>query len=463
MKETVLTLGTPNPRQREFLQCEKRYVAFGGARGGGKSWAVRCKAKLLALRYPGIRLLLVRRTLVEVETNHLPFLQQELGGAAVYRPSEKRFVFHNGSVLQFGYCGCDRDVERYQGAEYDVIFIDEATQLKEMWMRRLSACVRGVNGFPKRVYYTCNPGGVGHGYIKRLFIDRQYQQGEDSGDYAFIPARVTDNRALLERQPEYVQTLEALPPKLRQAWLEGRWDVLAGQVFQEFTDDPAHYDDRRWSHVIRAFDVPREWNVYRSYDFGYAKPFSCGWWAVDHDGCVYRIAELYGCTGTPDEGVQWTPERQFAEIHRIEQEHPLLRGRTIQGVADPAIWDASRGESIYETALKHRVYFTKGDNRRIAGWMQLHYRMQFDEEGYPLLYVFENCRAFIRTVPLLQYSATAVEDVDTSQEDHVADESRYFCMTRPIAPRRREETVPCDDPLNMRRDGMTSWGGMRRC
>lgn len=150
MSETLLTLGTPNPRQREFLRCEKRYVAFGGARGGGKSWAVRCKAKLLALRYPGIRLLLVRRTLIEVETNHLPFLQQELRGAAVYRPSEKRFVFHNGSVLQFGYCASDRDVERYQGAEYDVIFIDEATQLKEMWMRRLSACVRGVNGFPKR-------------------------------------------------------------------------------------------------------------------------------------------------------------------------------------------------------------------------------------------------------------------------------------------------------------------------
>ena len=120
--------------------------------------------------------------------------------------------------------------------------------------------------------------------------------------------------------------------------------------------------------MIRPFDVPREWNIYRSYDFGYARPFSCGWWAVDHDGCVYRIAELYGCTGTPDEGVLWTPERQFAEIRRVEEEHPLLRGRSIQGVADPAIWDASRGESIYETALKHRIFFVKGDNRRIAGW-----------------------------------------------------------------------------------------------
>ena len=159
--------------------------------------------------------------------------------------------------------------------------------------------------------------------------------------------------------------------------------MFAGQVFQEFTDDPDHYDDRRWHPRDTAFDVPREWNIYRSYDFGYARPFSCGWWAVDHDGCVYRIAELYGCTGTPDEGVLWTPERQFAEIRSSGGGAPAAAGRRIQGVADPAIWDASRGESIYETALKHRIFFVKGDNRRIAGWMQMHYRMSFDARGVP--------------------------------------------------------------------------------
>ena len=297
-------IGTPNERQKEFLRCEKKYIAFGGARGGGKSWAVRCKAKLLALRYPGIRLLLVRRTLPEIEANHLTFLRRELAGAAAYRAGERRFVFANGSSLQFGYCGSDRDAERYQGAEYDVIFFDEATQLQERWMRQLAACVRGVNGFPKRIYYTCNPGGPGHGYIKRLFIDRRYEPGENGEDYVFIPARVTDNRVLLARQPEYVKQLEALPPKLRAAWLEGKWDVLAGQVFQEFTDDPAHYEDRRYSHVIRPFRIPREWNVYRSYDFGYAKPFSCGWWAVDHDGCVYiRTGIVYYDGAVPVYGV----------------------------------------------------------------------------------------------------------------------------------------------------------------
>ena len=123
-------IGTPNAKQDEFLRCKKKYVAFGGARGGGKSWAVRCKAKLLAQRYPGIRMLLVRRTMPEIEANHLETLRLELAGTAVYRAEERRFVFGNGSVLQFGYCACDRDADRYQGAEYDVIFFDEATQLE---------------------------------------------------------------------------------------------------------------------------------------------------------------------------------------------------------------------------------------------------------------------------------------------------------------------------------------------
>ena len=449
--EKILTMDRPNPRQQEFLRCRKKYVAFGGARGGGKSWAVRAKAKLLALRYPGIRLLLVRRTYQELEANHIRFLRQELAGLAEYRATARQFVFPNGSVLDFGYCAADGDMDRYQGAEYDVIFLDEATQLKEEWLRQFAACLRGVNEFPKRLYYTCNPGGPGHSYIKRLFIDRRFQEGENPDDYVFIPAKVTDNRALLKKQPDYLRQLEALPRRLRDAWLEGKWDVFQGQVFQEFTNDPAHYQDRRFTHVIAPFDIPREWPVYRSYDFGYAKPFSCGWWAVDYDGVIYRILELYGCTGEPDVGVRWTPEKQFAEIRRIEDTHPWLKGREIQGVADPAIWDTSRGESIYETALRHRVFFTRGDNRRIPGWMQLHYRMSFDEQGYPMLYVFSGCRAFIRTIPELLFDQTDAEDVDTRQEDHVADESRYFCMSRPIPPQKRDTGLPLrDDPLNMR-------------
>ena len=432
-------IGTPNAKQDEFLRCKKKYVAFGGARGGGKSWAVRCKAKLLAQRYPGIRMLLVRRTMPEIETNHLETLRLELAGTAVYRAEERRFVFGNGSVLQFGYCSCDRDADRYQGAEYDVIFFDEATQLKEQWMRKLAACVRGVNGFPKRIYYTCNPGGPGHGYIKRLFIDRRYEPGENGGEYAFIPARVTDNGALLARQPEYIRQLEALPPKLRAAWLEGRWDVLAGQVFQEFTDDPAHYEDGLYTHVIKPFKIPWHWTRVVSFDHGYTRPFSFGVWAVDEEGRVYRYKELYGCVpGEANVGVTCPPgeiARQLADLMEPEFEE----GIHVCGIADPAIWDRSRGLSVEEQIRKvfNGVIFMKGDNTRLPGKMQLHERLKFDEEGRPMLYVFENCRDFRRTIPALVYDARRPEDIDTAGEDHIYDETRYFLMSRPIAPRKR--------------------------
>jgi hypothetical protein len=188
--------------------------------------------------------------------------------------------------------------------------------------------------------------------------------------------------------------------------------------------------------------------VYRSYDFGYNKPFSCAWWAMDEDGVAYRFLELYGCTETPNEGVRWAPERQFREIGRIEREHPWLRGRTIRGVADPAIWDKSHGESIAETAGRCGVWFQKGDNQRIPGWMQMHYRMSFDGQGRAQLYVFKTCRAFIRTIPLLLYDSRRPEDLDTDLEDHVADESRYFCMMRPVAARPIEAPKPrLFDPL----------------
>jgi hypothetical protein len=159
------------------------------------------------------------------------------------------------------------------------------------------------------------------------------------------------------------------------------------------------------------------------------------WFAMDTDGVIYHILELYGCTSTPNEGVKWTPPQVFAEIHRIETEHPWLKGKSIQGVADPAIWNAETGESVAETAARHQVYFSKGDHQRIAGWLQCHYRLAFDENGFPMFYVFKNCKHFIRTIPTLQYDKHKPEDLDSDGEDHCADAWRYFLMSRPIKPR----------------------------
>ena len=295
------------------------------------------------------------------------------------------------------------------------------------------------------------------GYFRRLFIDRRYKENEDPDDYLFIPARVTDNKHLMAQDPYYIKMLENLPPKLRSAWLDGDWHQYEGQFFEEFREEPdvraalEHGCDmgpdelrkaRRWTHVIEPFKVPKGWEMYRSFDWGYHHPFACGYWAVDYEGVIYRVGEFYGVQYAgrevlPNEGLKWAPDRVFSEIRKYETEK--FGKREIHGVADPAIWDAETGESIADVAARHQVYFVKGDHARIPGWMQCHYRLQFDDNGYPRMYVFSTCENFIRTVPLLQYDQHKPEDIDTDSEDHIADEWRYFCMTRPIKPVLPEE------------------------
>ena len=479
-----LILPKPSDKQTLFFRDRHKYVCFGGARGGGKSWAVRVKAILLCERYPGIICCIVRKTYPELRANHIKQLKKMLRcGAsdkkdrlAAYNDAEKTITFPNGSTILFRYLDTESDEGRFQGTEVDVLFIDEATQHPEQRWDILRACLRGVNDYPKRIYLTCNPGGVGHEWVKRLFIDRKYKEGERPEEYSFIQSLVTDNKALLRAQPDYIDQLKSQPRKRREAWLYGRWDVFEGQFFEDFCETPdldaakeAGFDltaeecrqQRRFVHVIDPISLsrgePSHWTICRSYDFGYGKPFSCAWWAVDYEGTIYRVMEYYGCTGEPNEGLKLTPDQQFAEIARIESEHPWFRGKRIDGVADPSIWDGSRGESVADTAARHGIFFTPGDNKRIPGWMQVHYRLQFDEQGYPRMYVFSNCKDFLRTIPSLVYDEHKPEDLDTSLEDHIADETRYFCMSRPVKPIRpvARRTV-ISDPLNMFTNGGTN-------
>lgn len=444
----TLRISPPNKKQKLFLTETHKYVGFGGARGGGKSWAVRVKAILLCLNYPCIKCMIVRKTYAELTANHINPMVEMLhcysgkeDKIASYNDAKKTITFHNGSTILFRYCDNEKDAERFQGTEVDVLFVDEATQQSENKWKKLTACVRGVNKFPKRIYATMNPGGEGHGFIKRLFIDRNFRRGENPDDYVFIKSKVTDNTALMRENPDYIGQLEALPPALRKMWLDGDWDVSVGAVFEEFRNDPDHYDDRQWTHVINPFEIPSDWKIYRAFDFGYNKPFSCQWFAVDHDGIVYNILELYGCQkdtngeDIADVGLKWTPQKIFSEIRKIESEHRWLKGKNIIGIADPACWNSESGESVAETAAKHQVYFTKGDNNRLSGWMQMHYRLAFDENGFSMMYIFKNCKSFIRTIPLMMYDEHKPEDVDSSLEDHNLDSCRYFLMSRPIAPR----------------------------
>ena len=241
--------------------------------------------------------------------------------------------------------------------------------------------------------------------------------------------------------------LEKKPEALRRALLLGEWDAFEGQVFMEWKDDPAHYRDRRWTHVIEPFDIPLHWPRYMSFDHGFSKPFSVGWWAVSPDGVAYRYREWYGWTGVPNKGMEITP----AEIARgiVEREVEETRDNLfVDRIADPAIFDRSRGDSVAQLMEpvdgRPGVYFRRGDNTRLAGKMQFHERLRFDELGRPKMQVFNTCRQFIRTIPTLPYDPRKVEDVDSDAEDHIYDETRYFLMARPVAvndpnrPKRRQ-------------------------
>lgn len=462
-----LVLMKPHPKQQIFLKDRHKFVAFGGARGGGKSAAVDIKASIMAFRYAGIRQLIVRSTYKELEMNHIRQLKElyrcgTKDALAKYTDGKKQMLFPNRSTIDFDYCATEADLSHFQGGEWDIIYLDEACNFTEEMLRKITACMRGTNGFPKQTIYTCNPGGKsGFGYIKRLFIDKNYEPGENPDDYSFIQSLVTDNIALMKT--DYIKQLEALPEKLRKAWLEGDWNSFEGAFFSEFkaTPDPMEYekhgisieqalDEGRWTHVIKPFDIPSDWKIYRSYDWGYGHPFSCAWWAMDFDGVLYRILELYGCTKTPNEGVKWSNKTQFEKIAEIEREHPWLKGKRIRGVADPSIWDGSHGISAAEEADKCGVFFEPGVNDRIAGWMQVHERLKFDENGKAMMYFFDNCKAIIRCMPLMMFDEHKPEDLDTDLEDHCLDECRYMCMMRPVAPRKIEtEFKSVHDPLNM--------------
>ncbi len=281
----TLDLGRANKKQSRFYKSRARYTAYGGARGGGKSHALRTLALKNALKYPNSRTLVVRRTYPELEAALLdPFLRMLPPEIGAYAATRREIRLKNGSVIRFGHFGANEG--EYQGHEYDFIFIDEATQLTERQFRVLGACLRGVTDVPRRMYLTCNPGGVGHFWVKRLFVSREYENGENPEDYAFIPATVEDNFALMEKSPEYIQMLELLPEDIQRAHRFGDWDALSGRYFTEL---------REGIHRISPMLPDPRHKIYRSIDYG-LDMFACLWTAVDFEGVsrVYREVKRKG-------------------------------------------------------------------------------------------------------------------------------------------------------------------------
>jgi len=411
VKQSLLIAGVPNARQKEFFASRARFIAYGGARGGGKSWALRRKLVAMCLRYAGLRCLLVRRSFPELRANHLhPFLK-EYGALLEYRETDKALLFSNGSRIAFGYCANDGDALRYQGQEYDIIAIDEATQLSEFRFSIFKACLRGASPYPRRMYLTCNPGGIGHAWVKRLFVDREFREGERPSDYAFIPALVYDNTVLTTADPDYVRSLESLPDRLRDAWLYGRWDVFEGQFFPEF--DSA-------VHVCTPSVIPTTTKRFVAVDYGFDM-LAALLVGVDCEGNYWVIREHCEAGLTLSEAAQ-----------RIAC---LSQGQSVEYViASPDLWNRRQdsGRSGFEImqAFEGMPPMIAADNRRIPGWRILREYLN-EKEGHPCLRISRECTELIRSLPALLCHAERPEDASDEPHaiTHAPEALRYALMS----------------------------------
>ena len=417
-KEVVWDPGEANEKQKRFYLSRTTYTAYGGAKGGGKTHAVRIKAVGGALANPGIRILIMRRTYPELEENHIrPIVKMVPRELASYNATTHLMTFHNGSTIKFGHWSGDASEDEYNGLEYDWIFIDEATQFSERAFNFLGGCLRGVNEFPKRMYLTCNPGGVGHMWVKRLFIDKNYTASERAEDYTFIKSLVYDNKFLMEHSPDYVRTLENLPENRRRAMLLGDWNIFEGQYFPEFSPD---------LHVVNPFEIPGHWRRYVCMDYG-LDMFACYWIAMDEHDHAYVYREIY--------------ESNLIVTDAANRINAMTTENVDVHIAPPDLWNrhSDTGKSTAEIFSECGVYLTKSQNDRVQGWYNLkEWLKPFTNEfgaRDARLKVFSNCKNLIRCLPMIQCSDKNPNDCATDPHEitHAPDAIRYFASFRPVA------------------------------
>ena len=407
-------------KQEQFINSQAFETLFGGAAGGGKSYGQLVDALLYALKYPKSKQIIFRRTFPDLEKSlirvSLEFYPRE---AASYNSSKHIWTFKNGSIIDFGYIDSENDVYQYQSAEYDVIRFDELTHFTEyMYTYMISRC-RGANPYPKHIKSSTNPGGVGHSWVKARFIDvgapnQTHEITLDNGKKStviFIPSLVQDNMFLLDNDPTYVDRLELLPEKEKQALLYGDWDIFDGQFFTEF--------DRK-IHVIEPFVIPKDWRIYRTRDYGLDMCATL-WIAMDYHMNVYAYKELY----EPDLIVSEAARK----INAMTDEEIQI------DYAPPDLWNRNKdtGKSTADIFAENGQYLTKADNNRITGWLAVHEWLKIykDEQGQQnsKLKIFSNCVNLIRTLPAVQHDEKNPNDVAVEPHEltHIPDALRYFC------------------------------------
>lgn len=451
-------------------------ILYGGAAGGGKSHLMRIAAIVGCASIPGLQVYLFRRIRDDLIKNHMEgpkgfrsiLASWVLCGFVKIVDDEIRFF--NGSRIYLCHCKDEKDIYKYQGAEIHFLLIDELTHFTEAMYRFLRNRVRMVgldvpkqwaSKFP-RILAGANPGNIGHLWVKATFVDnadtydiREMPDEEGGMKRQFIPALLEDNPSMSQDDPGYEKRLQGLGSEsLVRAMRYGDWDVIEGAFFD-------CWDPKR--HIVRPFTLPDHWLRFMSGDWGSAKPFSFGWWAVVSDtykvenkdyqaltlprGCMVRYREWYGAK-KPNEGLKLHADAVARGIKEREAKDTV---KPTYRMLDPAAFAENGGKSIADAMAGEKVYFKPADNARVpqrgamGGWDQMRGRLVGDEDGNPMIVTFSTCHDSIRTIPALQHDQARAEDIDSDGEDHAGDDWRYGCMSRPWVRKAKASSAPSAD------------------
>jgi phage terminase large subunit len=424
------------PKQKQFLKAiENTPVTFyGGAKGGGKSGGLRRIMLHRRLTINNSHGAIFRRTYPELEGNHIRKMFEEFPMLKPYwNAGHKLLVLPNGSTLQFCHCNNETDIDLYQGREFHDLAIDEAGQWTETMFRKLLGSNRSsASGIKPRAILTGNPGGIGHTWLKRLFIERRFNERERAQDHTFIQALVDDNQALLDNDPEYVHRLNSEPNEaLRKAYRYGDWDIFAGQFFGEI---------RREVHMVKPFPIPAHWTRFGAYDYGFNHPAAFGWFACNEDGDIFLYRELIQAGLRVDQFA-----RKLSEFEDTKKLLPIVAG--LDCWANKGISQDS-SPTIAEEFQKHGIYIERAKINRIQGAAQVrnYLAWQGTERKRPRVFIFDTCPITFDCLSRMQHDPDRVEDVlkmdandgDVLSGDDPYDMFRYGLMSRPMI----AETLP---------------------
>ncbi len=396
------------------MSATESEVLFGGAAGGGKSYGQALDALRFAIKHPRSRQLILRRTFSELDKSLIrTTLEIYPRGIYTYGGTTHTGKFKNGSLIDFGYLASESDVYQYQSAEYDVIRFDELTHFSEAQYLYLISRVRGANPYPKQIKSTTNPGGIGHTWVKRRFIEKGFSGesfiGEDGMSRIFISSRISDNKFLESADPCYKNRLLALPERERRALLYGDWDVFEGQYFSEFSHA---------LHVTAPFEIPRSWRKYRTVDYGLDR-LACLWIAVSPEGVAYVYREYCESNLAISQAASSIIER----TPHAEEIYATL--------APPDLWSRSQesGRSRATLFSEYGLNFTRTSNDRECGWLAVKELLRDTGTGVRLK-IFSTCHELIECLPALTVDKARPSDCSTEPHriTHAPDALRGFAI-----------------------------------